>query len=799
MTRPVDYGIDLGTTNSAISRMTRRGPEIVKDRYELDITPSAVGMNSQGSVIVGKDAFDKPEFQAVQGFKRDMGSDRTFKMRDGSERTPVELSAEVLKELKAAVAMRFDANLTHAVITVPAMFMQPQVEATHQAALAAGITAVALLQEPIAAATAYLNDDPVEGKYLVYDLGGGTFDVSVIELKGGEMRVIGHGGDNYLGGRDFDDKIAEWVLAQLRRQGHDVSELSPAARFTLLRECVRVKKALSQQEQSTMDLSDVGTGLPQITISQQVLNDLIEDLIDRTIVLAKERIEDCGLAPSDIRSVLLVGGPTKTPYVRERLKADLGISLNLELDPMTVVARGAAITASTMLVSDDTDESTARAPGTAQFDLTYEPVVNGRSCPLAGKLKTLDIDVAEVRVSRGSDWDTGWIALRNGAFVTELTIGVAPVTEFQLTCRSSKGDMIEMLPGLIAVRSGIAPAQGVAPYNYGVALAGGESMWVLKEGQPLPHFGDAKPKAAHGVLANSPQELHIYFLEGRSRSAEECMGVGHLVIRGTDIARSVSKGDTVEVKMKMDESRRIATRVFLPLHDAEFAIDLFSSLDAPDPVDVRAQIERADGTLHQLKEVVSQDELDVVARLQSDSERVDAELVDVERGEPGSKERVGKRLSDLNAEVSRLKSKYEVEMLYREAIDSIDRAEQIAESAGDQYDAAACREMRNDADKAKRLDDDKSLSDIDKKANEVFWRYYRKSRECWLGWTIWMRDRAHLAKDPSAYMTFVQRAEQAAMADDLQAAQVNVSQAMDLLPEREIQAGRFDRAGLMRS
>lgn len=659
---------------------------------------------------------------------------------------------------------------------------------------------MALLQEPIAAATAYLNDDPREGKYLVYDLGGGTFDVSIVELCGGEMRVLGHGGDNYLGGSDFDEKLLDWLLAKLEKQGVSPESFAAGARREIaIHECERIKKLLSQQESATIDLSDLGGGISGVPIDRQNLIDLIEDDVKRTISMSKERLDESRLTAQDINSILLVGGPTKMQYVKDCLSRELGIPLNLELDPMTVVASGAAITASTMIIESTSASISRRATGVVSLDLTYEPVVNSGICPLAGKVRDSDdCDLAEIRVSRGSDWDTGWFKLRKGAFITELTLGNDLVTDFSINGRSSTGSFVEVSPSSIAVRSGIAPAQGIAPYNYGVALTGGDSWWVLKEGESLPHHGRLELRAAHGVLANSSQELNVFFLEGRSKTAEECMAVGHLAIKGTDLNRSLNKGDAVEIRMKMDESRRITAKVFLPLHDLEFAVEMKSSIDAPDPADVRSQIERAAGTLDQLKAVVSEEELDAVARLESDSERIEAELVRVETGEAGASERVGKRLSDLNADVSKLKGKYSVEMHYRGAVESIDRAESISTAFNEQFDIAVCTEMRHDAEKAKRLSDSKSLKAIERKAEEIFWRHYRETQDCWLGWAHWLRQRAHLASDPSSFVAYVQRVEQAAKSEDIQAAGINVGQALDLLPEREVRAGRFDRAGLIR-
>jgi molecular chaperone DnaK len=176
----VDFGIDLGTTNSAIACAGRRRIEIVKNRLQSELTPSAVSRTARGQLLVGQDALDKYDAAPATRFKRLMGTANRVSLGDGSEMSPEELSAEVLKELRSATRLRYDLDLTHVVITVPAMFQQPQCEATHRAAELAGLAAVTLLQEPIAAATAYLNESAEPGDYLVYDLGGGTFDVSLV-------------------------------------------------------------------------------------------------------------------------------------------------------------------------------------------------------------------------------------------------------------------------------------------------------------------------------------------------------------------------------------------------------------------------------------------------------------------------------------------------------------------------------------------------------------------------------------------------------------------------------------------
>ncbi|MCC6377141.1 MAG: Hsp70 family protein, partial [Microbacteriaceae bacterium] len=341
--KTVDFGIDLGTTNSAVARMTVRGCEVIPVQ-RLNYIPSVVARTKRGDLKVGTDALRADFVPIAKQFKRLMGTPEQIELADGSEMSPVELSAEILKALKAAVKLRTNEDLVNVVITVPAMFNQPQCEATIQAAELAGLNAVALLQEPIAAATAFLSENPIEGNYLVYDLGGGTIDVSVVRLRSGEMQVLGHGGDNYLGGSDIDKAIHKWLLDKLQTLGADRAQFStPTRLYQATSACETTKIELSDLESSSIYLD----GLPELPISKleltrEQLELLLESFVTKSIGITQDRLRDLELCASDVKAILLVGGPTQTPYIRDRLKAELGIPLNFAQDPMTVVAKGAA-------------------------------------------------------------------------------------------------------------------------------------------------------------------------------------------------------------------------------------------------------------------------------------------------------------------------------------------------------------------------------------------------------------------------------------------------------------------------
>jgi molecular chaperone DnaK len=795
----VDFGIDLGTTNSAIARANPKGGvEILRNRARNDTTPSAVARTSKGQTLVGQEALDKIDLNPALQFKREMGTTNWRTLADGAELPAEELSAEVLKKLKELVQLRYATHLEHVVITVPAMFQQPQCEATHRAAGLAGLTAVALLQEPIAAATAYLNENPEEGDYLVYDLGGGTFDVSLVRLRDAEMSVVAHGGDNYLGGADFDREIFDWVLRQLETRYDAVPDLRKPPHCTrLLRECEEARKRLSTEENSFIDLGDFELPVAQLALDRERLELLIEPLVSRTISLARERIEKAGLKPQDVRSILLVGGPTMTPYIRRRLKEELAIPLCLDQDPMTVVAKGAAIHASSLLKPDRA--AAIPAPGSKQvcMELFYDPVCPDTRTTVSGHVVDPTGFAGEVRLSRSSgDWETGWIPLRNGAFACEVQLRPNNSVEFRLSLRDLTGNIWTVSPGTIAVRNGIAAASPVAPYNYGIVLHDKSVTCLVEEGTSLPAVGRHDFSAAKTVPAGSDEELVVYFVEGNSRWATDNTKVGELRIRGQDLRRTLREGDNVDVRIHQDQSRLLKARVSIPLHDLDYDVEFHSMKECPPIEDLEASLEEVRGSLAETRDVVaSEDETDVLQCLR-DLEQAEAALERVEKGEMGEVDRAASKISTLRQQMRPLVSKYELQARHRDAIESIDDAERITREANDAIGLATTGDLRKEADKCLRLEDAKGLAGIKERADALFRQHYFKTDEFWIGWVQYLRDQRRFATDPWSYDECVKRAGDCLQRGDREGVRVNCLQAMTYLPKEEAQKSRFWDAGL---
>jgi molecular chaperone DnaK (HSP70) len=341
-------GIDLGTTNSEVA-IVEQGHVTVIAGDGKKILPSFVGIDDNGEVLVGETARNQylvyPE-RSVKSIKRLMGQNTTVEL--GSHKyTPQEISAIILKRLKAVAEQHLNRPVSKAVITVPAYFSDAQRQATREAGEIAGLEVVRMINEPTAAALAYGADKDEKKRVLVYDLGGGTFDVSVVNIEAGVVEVLSSHGDNYLGGDDFDQQIIEHLLDHLQKtKGIDARGNSKAlARIT--RTAENAKLLLSEQpyaqieEEYLLEHEGVAVHL-SLELSRSDYEEMIEDYINETLDAVHIALKGAKLTASDIDEILLVGGSTRTPCIRERLFDEFGFEPHSEVDPDLCVAMGAA-------------------------------------------------------------------------------------------------------------------------------------------------------------------------------------------------------------------------------------------------------------------------------------------------------------------------------------------------------------------------------------------------------------------------------------------------------------------------
>lgn len=342
-------GIDLGTTNSEVAVIHDGRVEVLEIEAGTRLLPSVVGLDDTGALLVGQPARNQaalyPE-RTVRSVKRRMGSDDSFTLGDQSY-SPQEISALILRRLKAVAEARLGETVTRAVITVPAYFSDAQRQATREAGEIAGLEVARIINEPTAAALAYEAGAEQSRQLLIYDLGGGTFDVSVVGMEADVVEVRASHGNNHLGGDDFDERIVEHLLAHLEQEHGVDARQSTLAMARLQRAAENAKIALSDRPYTTIEEEYLleKDGRPvnlSLELARADYEAMIEPYVEETLESMHTALSDAGLASSDLDKVLLVGGATRTPVIAERLEAELGIAPRGEIDPDLCVAAGAA-------------------------------------------------------------------------------------------------------------------------------------------------------------------------------------------------------------------------------------------------------------------------------------------------------------------------------------------------------------------------------------------------------------------------------------------------------------------------
>jgi len=618
----IDYGIDLGTTNSAISRMENGEPIIKKTDTLKDTLPSCIFVNKKKALQVGDSSynamkrdklkamrkFDVSASNSFIEFKRTMGTDKSYNCSHLDKNfSSEELSAEVLKTLKSFIT---DESFRSIVVTVPAKFTINQKDATLRAAKLAGFDHCELLQEPIAASMAYgLDSTNKDGYWLVFDFGGGTFDAALLKVEEGIMKVIDTEGDNFLGGKNLDYAIVdEIIIPYIEKNNAIESILADDTKRSILQDAMKgfaeetkIQMSFNESHNILSDLGDIPGEDDEgeefeldIDVTQDMMQTVLGPIFQKSIDTCKHLLERNNLNGSSLDVLILVGGPTYSPILRDMLteqitKPDLGV------DPMTVVAKGAALFASTVNVSDEIKEQ-QRDKTKIQLDFGYEATTVELEEFVTLKIlkdKT-EGDVPEkifIEIVRGDKaWSSGKVAIDGLGEVVEVQLNADKPNAFNVLAYTDQGDLLQSEPSSFTIIQGAKIGSAILPYNMGIEIKDRISgklvfdpLKGLEKNQSTPATGvtnglKTQKNIRPGIIEDS---LKIPFYQGEHKAkgtkAIYQQHVYDLIITGEDLPKLLPEGSDVDLTAKIDTSERMSVSVYFPVLDFTYDLEVPTS------------------------------------------------------------------------------------------------------------------------------------------------------------------------------------------------------------------------------
>lgn len=643
-------GIDLGTTNSAISTYNGDNTIIWKSPEQNDVTPSAIYFDRRGNKYVGKRAYDSaashPENSAVL-FKRVMGTNTPIKFPALDKvMTPEECSAEILKVLFGYLPeeIRKDAD-TGIVITVPAAFNQMQKDATMQAASMAGLGKVALMQEPVAAVMSVMRVRKTDGMFLIFDLGGGTLDVAIAESIRGQVSLLSHGGIAMCGGRDFDRTIVNniirpWLtdnfllpegfitIPKYKKLGRLIAWAAERAKIELSAKesCTII---LAEDEARTVDENGEEIYL-EIPLTRNDYDRLIADRINEAVIATRETLDHAGLSPEDVENIVFIGGPTNYKPLRDKVCYELGIKGGVEVNPMTAVSEGAALFAESI---DWETESRARKSSRGQitakeFAISFAFMARTPrdSTKVAVKLGKQTYDGYEFQIdSIDTGWTSGHLVLERRA-VVEVLLSQSGVNTFRVTIFDEYGHPVSFENSCIKITKTAATIEAIpSSHSIGVEVLdrlGGQPVldYLIRAGDPLPKKGRKTFKAAMNLQAGSADSLNIKVWEGEiTNPISDNRSIGVLKVSGADFDEgTIPAGADLICDYEILDSGNVVLEVSVPSIASTFAsgknfysrqegqIDFSTQIDV-----VKSEANSTMERLNSLSEDVEDRELDI--------------------------------------------------------------------------------------------------------------------------------------------------------------------------------------------
>ena len=805
-------GIDLGTSNSAISGASAGRVRIFKTPEGTDTMPSVIYRDRRGNQTVGVRAFDQSGLapdNAVEGFKRLMGTDTPLRFTStGDVITPEQASTEILISLVGQALIEAGSDtITGVVVTIPAAFNQLQSEATLEAARAAGLDRVALLQEPVAAALAAMaGAQDRNGIFLVYDLGGGTFDAALVHAIDGDVTVLAHAGVNSLGGRDLDRRIMDSVAIPWLKRTFDLPAdfaINPAY-MRLIRTARRAaetaKIALSTRETTTISASDDEVRLTDlkgepiyldVPLARSEFETMANDMVARSITCCREMLSEVGYRNEDVARVVLIGGPTKIPFLRRRVQEELGIEVEdaARVDPMTAVATGAAIYCEGRNWSEEGSSPkatrlTESAGSAIEVSFDYEARTAADNAHVTIRQVSGPAGT-EVLLESKLGWSTGRRKLSEPLTIS-LPLKDMGANEFRATVFDARGLPVTDASRRITVDRLLASTGGV-PATHIITVKvlddrGNNTLDVLvQKGAMLPATGVVKYRLATPLRAGSGESIKIELYEVSNPLVTEPhlnLLAGEFRIRADDLPMSMAlrKGDEVLLHWKVGDGGVINTSVEFPSVQQSFGESNFynwqfakQNLAGEDGAKLAStHLDQAEKEMEDAEEAVPPEH---ARPLRSIRERLDG-CVDSLKGtlEPETRKRVIEDVQLLRQEIALVSQHPDArrEILRRRLAAQENFYDRDIRKGATRDQSAQVDTLIQNAKATIDQGDFSIASELIRRINGLYWSH-GIDQDVFCGWQFKNeRGNRHLAKDQAAFDRSVVRGDRALEEGDFQ-------------------------------
>lgn len=824
-------GIDLGTTNSEIAINNETQIDIIENNVGDLYTPTVFGISKSGDSVVGKTAFESLYKNAKKNdvnnykaeVKRMMGTaDSIYIERNDTNYLPEEISSEILKSLKNDALRRYpDISTLGAVITVPAYFSTQQKEATKRAGQLAGFKHVSLLQEPIAAAISYGFNSTQNDTWLVYDLGGGTLDVALVNAHDGILTVIEHGGDNFCGGKDIDNIIIEEVIKPKLLKKYKFTNLNRKNekyfveynRMKGIAEKAKIK--LSTSNEVEIDLSDLymidedGKEVDDyFKFTRKEFDKLIADFVDKTIVVTKEVIVKSNINRTAISKVILVGASTLIPYIQYKIGKEIGVNVDTSQNPFTAIARGAAIFALGQRVPQDIikEHREDEFDEEVELQLNFDAMTSEKDQMITGKVLSENSDNYRIKISSDSGfYNSDMLKVNNGTFFTYLSLEEGKTNKFWIYLLDEQGNNINIFPNSITITQGLSIAGTPIPHAFGVIYSvqdiNSDTGWseacevYFERSSILPLKETREFKTISEIKRGSESILPIKFYEGDSLDPKYVNEVTRIGIDGSKLPIDLPKGSDVEITIEIDEAGEAFVEVYLPLADISLdaRVDKFIKNIKED--EIIQEIYTLENELKALENKLDSD----------DKNNLHSSLEDIRRtldinNDSDSKQKAEKEIKELKQNLEALKSQSEFDRVS-------DKYDEQLNETKDKVSEVKDETARNELDSSIQKIEEEAISYKDDKNTKLLGRLIDQlsiiERQAelenpgfWIGLLMYIESNKSMLMDQQQGSYHIDEAKKAVIDDDFEALKSHVQKLIQLVSRESSIGTPIDITGI---